>query len=52
MTALDFYRDILGLELRNEVTREDFRWFTVGAASQPGVAIVLTELPERQPRRQ
>jgi len=40
--ALTFYRDTLGLELRNDVAREDFRWITVGAASQPGVAIVVT----------
>jgi len=40
--ALGFYRDALGLEVRNDVAREDFRWITVGAASQPGVAIVLT----------
>jgi catechol 2,3-dioxygenase-like lactoylglutathione lyase family enzyme len=40
--ALAFYRDALGLELRNDVAREDFRWITVGASSQPGVAIVLT----------
>ena len=40
--AVSFYRDALGLELRNDVAREDFRWITVGAASQPGVAIVLT----------
>ena len=40
--ALDFYRDTLGLELRNDVSRGDFRWITVGAASQPGVAIVIT----------
>ncbi len=40
--ALTFYRDTLGLELRNDVARGDFRWITVGAASQPGVAIVLT----------
>lgn len=40
--ALAFYRDVLGLELRNDVARGDFRWITVGAASQPGVAIVLT----------
>ncbi len=40
--ALAFYRDTLGLELRNDVARGDFRWLTVGAASQPGVAIVLT----------
>ena len=40
--ALAFYRDALGLELRNDVGKEDFRWLTVGAASQPGVAVVLT----------
>ena len=40
--ALGFYRDALGLELRNDVAREDFRWITVGAGSQPGVGIVLT----------
>jgi catechol 2,3-dioxygenase-like lactoylglutathione lyase family enzyme len=40
--ALSFYRDTLGLELRNDVANEGFRWITVGAASQPGVAIVLT----------
>lgn len=40
--ALTFYRDTLGLELRNDVGKEDFRWLTVGAASQPDVAIVLT----------
>jgi catechol 2,3-dioxygenase-like lactoylglutathione lyase family enzyme len=40
--ALSFYRDALGLELRNDVAREEFRWVTVGAPSQPEVAIVLT----------
>jgi catechol 2,3-dioxygenase-like lactoylglutathione lyase family enzyme len=40
--ALAFYRDALGLELRDDVARQDFRWLTVGAASQPGVAIILT----------
>jgi catechol 2,3-dioxygenase-like lactoylglutathione lyase family enzyme len=40
--ALAFYRDALGLELRNDVARQDFRWITVGADSQPGVGIVLT----------
>jgi catechol 2,3-dioxygenase-like lactoylglutathione lyase family enzyme len=40
--ALAFYRDTLGLELRNDVAKGDFRWITVGANSQPGVAIVLT----------
>jgi catechol 2,3-dioxygenase-like lactoylglutathione lyase family enzyme len=40
--ALSFYRDTLGLELRNDVARGEFRWITVGAASQPDVSIVLT----------
>lgn len=40
--ALAFYRDALGLELRNDVARENFRWITVGPGSQPGVEIVLT----------
>jgi catechol 2,3-dioxygenase-like lactoylglutathione lyase family enzyme len=40
--ALAFYRDTLGLDVRMDVARESFRWITVGAASQPGVAIVLT----------
>ena len=40
--SLNFYRDALGLDLRNDVAREEFRWITVGAASQPDVAIVLT----------
>lgn len=40
--AMTFYSDVLGLDLRNDVARQDFRWITVGAASQPGVSIVLT----------
>jgi len=40
--ALAFYRDVLGLQLRNAVGNEGFRWITVGAASQPDVSIVLT----------
>jgi uncharacterized glyoxalase superfamily protein PhnB len=41
-TALAFYRDTLGLEVRNDVANEGFRWITVGSAAQPGVSIVLT----------
>jgi len=40
--AVGFYRDALGLEVRDDVAREHFRWITVGAASQPDVAIILT----------
>ena len=41
-SALAFYRDALGLEVRNDVARESYRWITVGAGSQPGVEIVIT----------
>jgi catechol 2,3-dioxygenase-like lactoylglutathione lyase family enzyme len=40
--ALNFYRDTLGLEVRNDVANEGFRWITVGSAAQPNIAIVLT----------
>ena len=40
--ALAFYRDKLGLEVRNDVANDGYRWITVGSAEQPGVAIVLT----------
>jgi catechol 2,3-dioxygenase-like lactoylglutathione lyase family enzyme len=40
--ALAFYRDTLGLEVRNDVANGGFRWITVGAAAQPGVSIVIT----------
>jgi catechol 2,3-dioxygenase-like lactoylglutathione lyase family enzyme len=40
--ALTFYRDALGLDVRSDVGKEGFRWITVGAAAQPGVAICIT----------
>ncbi len=39
--ALEFYRDAVGLEVRNDVSYEGMRWVTVGSPSQPDVAIVL-----------
>ena len=39
--AIAFYRDVLGLEVRNDVGYEGMRWVTVGAPSQPDVNIVL-----------
>jgi predicted enzyme related to lactoylglutathione lyase len=39
--ALAFYRDALGLEVRNDVGFENLRWVTVGPPSQPDVEIVL-----------
>ncbi|WP_121702298.1 VOC family protein [Streptomyces sp. E5N298] len=39
--ALAFYRDVLGMEVRNDVGYEDMRWVTVGSPAQPDVDIVL-----------
>jgi predicted enzyme related to lactoylglutathione lyase len=39
--ALAFYRDVLGLELRNDVAFDGFRWLTVCPPSQPEVELVL-----------
>jgi catechol 2,3-dioxygenase-like lactoylglutathione lyase family enzyme len=50
--ALAFYCDTLGLELRNDVAKGEFRWITVGAGSQPGVAIVLTNYLNGSPADQ
>lgn len=47
--ALAFYRDVLGLELRNDVARDRFRWISVGAVAQPGVTIVLTNYLQGSP---
>jgi catechol 2,3-dioxygenase-like lactoylglutathione lyase family enzyme len=41
--ALAFYRDALGLELRNDVASGGFHWITLGSADQPGLEIVLSE---------
>jgi len=39
--ALAFYRDALGLEVRQDVEMEDARWLTVGPKAQPELGIVL-----------
>jgi predicted enzyme related to lactoylglutathione lyase len=39
--ALAFYRDVLGFEVRNDVSFEGMRWVTVGPPTQPDVQIVL-----------
>jgi len=41
--SLAFYRDALGLEVRNDVASGGFRWVTLGSTSQPDVEIVLSE---------
>jgi catechol 2,3-dioxygenase-like lactoylglutathione lyase family enzyme len=41
--ALAFYTDVLGFEVRDDVQLgEDFRWLTVGHASQPELNLHLT----------
>ncbi|MEV4636464.1 VOC family protein [Actinoplanes sp. NPDC049548] len=42
--ALGFYRDVLGLEVRNDVQFEENRWLTLSAPGQPEVELGL-EIP-------
>jgi predicted enzyme related to lactoylglutathione lyase len=39
--SLEFYRDTLGFEVRNDVGYGGMRWITVGPADQPGTSVVL-----------
>jgi catechol 2,3-dioxygenase-like lactoylglutathione lyase family enzyme len=39
--SLAFYRDALGLEVRNDVEYGGMHWITVGPPDQPGTSIVL-----------
>jgi catechol 2,3-dioxygenase-like lactoylglutathione lyase family enzyme len=41
--ALSFYRDVLGLTVKNEVANDGFRWITLTTASQPEIEIVLSQ---------
>jgi catechol 2,3-dioxygenase-like lactoylglutathione lyase family enzyme len=41
--ALAFYRDTLGLTVKNEVANEGFRWITLVTDSQPEIQIVLSQ---------
>ena len=41
--ALLFYRDTLGLTVRDEVAYEGFRWVTLVPESQPDIRIVLSQ---------
>lgn len=41
--SLAFYRDALGLEVRNDVGSGEFRWVTLGSHSRPDAEIVLSE---------
>jgi predicted enzyme related to lactoylglutathione lyase len=46
--ALAFYRDVLGFEVRTDVSVEGMRWVSVSSPAQPGVEIVL-EPPAADP---
>jgi catechol 2,3-dioxygenase-like lactoylglutathione lyase family enzyme len=41
--AVAFYRDILGLTVRNDVANGDFRWVTLATDTQPEIGIVLSQ---------
>ena len=41
--ALAFYRDTLGMTVRNEVANDGFRWITLVTDSQPEIQIVLSQ---------
>ncbi|MET8799994.1 VOC family protein [Nocardia sp. NPDC004568] len=46
--ALEFYRDVIGLEARADVPLGPLRWVTVGPAGQPGIEFIL-ETPSMVP---
>jgi predicted enzyme related to lactoylglutathione lyase len=47
--AVAFYRDILGLEVRNDVGYNGMRWITVGPADQPGATSIVLYPPGADP---
>ncbi|AOT03712.1 VOC family protein [Arthrobacter sp. U41] len=40
--SLAFYRDVLGLEVRNDIGSDGQRWVTLGSAAQPDLELVLS----------
>lgn len=42
--ALEFYRDVLGLAVKVDVTNGDFRWLTLTTASQPELEITISQI--------
>jgi catechol 2,3-dioxygenase-like lactoylglutathione lyase family enzyme len=41
--AVAFYCDTLGLTVRNEVARDEFRWIVLAMDAQPEIQIVLSQ---------
>jgi predicted enzyme related to lactoylglutathione lyase len=46
--SLEFYRDVLGLQITNDVQFEQMRWLSLSSPAQPGLEIVL-EAPDANP---
>ncbi|MEV0252455.1 VOC family protein [Nocardia sp. NPDC050712] len=46
--ALEFYRDVIGLEVRQDLPFAGVRWLTVGPAAQPTIEFLL-EVPAMVP---
>lgn len=44
--SLGFYRDVLGFEVRTDVTNGDFRWLTLSPPTQPELEIVIDMVTE------
>ncbi|MCW3157616.1 VOC family protein [Micropruina sonneratiae] len=47
--ALGFYGDLLGLQLLNDVAQDTYRWVTLAAPGQEGVAVVLSNYLDGSP---
>jgi catechol 2,3-dioxygenase-like lactoylglutathione lyase family enzyme len=46
--SLEFYRDVLGFQVTNDVQFEHMRWLSLASPAQPGLEIVL-ETPDANP---
>ena len=46
--ALQFYRDVIGLKVVNDVSFDGVRWLSLTPPAQPGVEVVL-QVPEQYP---
>ena len=46
--SLEFYRDVLGFQVTNDVQFEQMRWLSLAPPAQPGLEIVL-ETPNANP---
>lgn len=46
-SALDFYTNKLGFEVRTDAKMGEFRWLTVGPKKQPELELILTPISEQ-----